>query len=501
MATDRKRPVDRVLIAEDATLFDAVRVIDEGGFGICLVTTPDRRLVGVLTDRDTRRATLGGAAPDAPIAPFVMRRPVTASTEADEDEIFALMQATSKHQIPILDAQNRVVDLRIVGEFIGTIPLVVPNLGGNEWDYVKQCLDTNFVSSVGPFVERFEQRVSEFVGARHGVACVSGTAALHIACLVCDMRPGDEVLMPALTFIAPANAVAYCGARPVFLDSARDNLGLDPAALEAFLRRSTERAADGSLRNRQTGARIAAAIIVHAFGHPADMDALNEICGRYRLTLIEDAAESLGSTYRGRQTGALSTIGALSFNGNKIVTTGGGGMVVTNDERLARRAHHLTTQAKSDSLRYEHDEVGYNYRLSNVLAAIGMAQMEKFAAHFERKRTIARRYTRQIADLPGCMMFEEQPWAQSNYWLNLLLVPPERKEPLLAHLIESDIMARPVWGLINRQPMYRNCEAGPLPVAESLYAGGISLPSSVTLSEGEIEHICAAVRRFLRKAA
>lgn len=496
-----KRSIDRILISENAKLLDAIRVIDDGGFGICLVTAPDRRLIGVLTDKDTRRATLSGTPPDASVAPFVVHEPVTAPADADDEEIFARMQASGKHQIPVVDAEGRVVDLRIVGEFIGTVPLAVPNLGGNEWAYVKQCLDTNFVSSVGPFVERLEQRVAEFVGARHGVACVSGTAALHIACLVCDVAPGDEVLMPALTFIAPANAVAYCGARPVFLDSSRDNLGLDPVALEAFLQRNAERGADGTLRNRRSGARIAAAIVVHVFGHPADMDALNAICGRYGLKLIEDAAESLGSTYRRRQTGALSTIGALSFNGNKIVTTGGGGMVVTNDSALAHRAYHLTTQAKLDPIRYEHDMVGYNYRLSNVLAAIGLAQMEKLAVHFERKRAIAHRYAQLLDKLPGCTVFEEQPWAQSNYWLNFLIVPPDRKEPLLGHLIESGIMARPVWGLINRQPMYRDCEAGPLAVAEALYAGGVSLPSSVALSDGEIEHVCATIRQFMRRAA
>jgi perosamine synthetase len=501
MISDRTRPVAPLLVAEGATLIEAIRVIDEGGYGICLVTEADGRLIGVLTDRDTRRATLGGAGPGTPIAPFVMREPVTVAADAEDEEIFALMQASGKHQIPVVDGERRVLDLRIIGDFVGTIPLAIPNLGGNEWDYVKQCLDTNFVSSVGPFVERFESRVADFVGARHAVACISGTAALHVACLVCGVGPGDEVLMPALTFIAPANAVSYCGARPVFLDSARDSLGLDPAALEAFLQRNAERSADGILRNRRTGARIAASIVVHIFGHPADMDALNDICGRYGLPLIEDAAESLGSTYHGRQTGALSTVGALSFNGNKIVTTGGGGMVVTNDAQIARRAHHLTTQAKSDPLRYEHDEIGYNYRLSNILAAIGMAQMEKIGAHFERKRAIAHHYARLLEGVSGCHLFQEQPWAQSNYWLNFLMVPPERKKPLLAHLIEAGIMARPVWGLINRQPMYRTCEAGPLPVADDLYAGGISLPASVMLSNGEIEHVCAIIRQFMRKAA
>lgn len=497
----RGRSVERLTIAPEATLIDAIRVIDEGGFGVCLITTPDRKLVGVLTDRDTRRATLEGAGPGAPIAPFVTRQPVTASTDEDDDEIFALMQATGKHQIPILDGEGRVAGLRVIGDFIGTIPLAVPTLGGNEWEYVKQCLDTNFVSSVGPFVERFEQRVAAFLGVRHGIACVSGTAALHIACLVSNVKPGDEVLMPALTFIAPANAVSYCGARPVFIDSARDNLGLDPLALEAFLERNASRETDGILRNQRTGARIAAVVVVHVFGHPADMSALSAVCSRYGLPLIEDAAESLGSTYHGRQTGTLSTIAALSFNGNKIVTTGGGGMVVTNDDALARRARHLTTQAKNDALRYEHDEIGYNYRLSNVLAAIGMAQMEKFAIHLERKRTIARLYAQLLEAVPGCTVFQEQPWARSNYWLNFLLVPAEQKEKLLHQLISARIMARPVWGLINRQPMYQACDAGPLPVAESLYNCGISLPSSVGLSEGEVEHICGTIRQLVRLAA
>src|SRR5262249_34326480 len=271
-----RHPVDRLLIGEHATLLDAVRAIDQGGFGICLVVTPDHKLLGVVTDRGTRRATLNGAAPNSPIAPFVVRQPVVAPADADDDQVFALMQSHSKHQIPIVDAERRVVDIRVIGDFIGTIPLAIPRLGGNEWAYVKQCFDTNFVSSVGPFVERFEQEVAKFVGVRHGVACVSGTAALHIACLVCGVGEGDVVVGPALTIIAPDNAVAYCGARPVFVDSSRDTLSLDPAALEAFLQRNTKRAADGTLRNSRSGARIAAVVVVHTFGHPADMDALND---------------------------------------------------------------------------------------------------------------------------------------------------------------------------------------------------------------------------------
>ena len=500
MAQNIVRPVDQLLIGENASIIDAIRVIDECGYGICLVTRPDRHLVGVLTDRDTRRAVLGGAAPEEPLAPFLVRQPVSASSDSNDDEIFALMQATGKHQIPIIDAHGRVIDLRIIGDFVGTIPLAVPNLGGNELNYVKQCLDTNFVSSVGPFVERFEKRVAQFVGVQHGISCVSGTAALHISCLVCGVQQGDEVLMPALTFIAPANAVTYCGAQPVFLDSTRDNLGLDPSALETFLQNNTDRDADGSLRNQVSRRRIAAVIVVHTFGHPAKMDTLAKICKRYDLPLIEDAAESLGSCYRGQQTGALSTIGALSFNGNKIITTGGGGMVVTNDAQLAKHAYHLTTQAKSDAVHYEHDEVGYNYRLSNVLAAIGVAQMERLDQHLERKRTIAQHYAKRLAKLPHCQIFEEQSDVRSNYWLNLLLVPPTQKEALLAHLIKNGIMARPIWRLINQQPMYRKCEARSLPVAEAIYDSGLSLPSSVTLSDSEIDRICTTIQDFVHIA-
>ena len=252
------------------------------------------------------------------------------------------------------------------------IPNAVPHLAGNEWKYLKECLDTNWVSSVGPFVDRFEREVAAYVGVPHAVATVNGTAALHVALLAAGVRPNDEVLVPALTFIATANAVSYCGAQPVFLDSEEVSWGLDAGKLADFLSRECA-VKDGQVINRATGRVVRAVLPVHLYGHPFDVDAVLEVAGRYPLTVVEDAAEALGARYRGRAVGCDGLVSCLSFNGNKIITTGGGGMVLTRDEKMAARVRQLTTQARTDAIEYIHEETGYNYRLTNLQAALGVA--------------------------------------------------------------------------------------------------------------------------------
>ena len=301
------------------------------------------------------------------------------------------------------------------------IPLAVPTIRGNEWKYVKECLDTGWVSSVGPFVERFEKEVADFVGARWGVATVNGTTALHVALRVAGIEPGDEVLISALTFIAPAYAIRYTGAFPVFIDAEPQHWQMDPEAVSDFLERKCQWR-KGELFNRNTGRRVRAILPVHILGHPADLDPILEFGKKYNLPVIEDSTESLGARYRERMVGSLGDIACFSFNGNKIITTGGGGMIVTDNEEWARKAKYLTTQAKDDCLEYVHNEIGYNYRLTNVLAAIGCAQMEQLPAYIDTKRRIASTYSKALGGLQGITPMREATWAYSTFWLYTVLV-------------------------------------------------------------------------------
>jgi perosamine synthetase len=379
----------------------------------------------------------------------------------------------------------------------GTVPLCVPALAGNEWRYVKECLDTGWVSSVGPFVDRFEAVVADFIGARFGVATSSGTAALHVALLVAGVQPGDEVLVSALTFIAPANAVRYAGAWPVFMDAEPGSWGMDPGKVVDFLHKECGWR-NGVLYNRTTGRRVRAIVPVHVLGHPVDADPIVEAARKFGLAAIEDAAESLGARYRGRMTGRLGDIACLSFNGNKVITTGGGGMIVTDNEAWARRAKYLTTQAKDDPVEYVHHEVGYNYRLTNVQAALGCAQMEQLAGHIAAKRRTAARYAEALADVPGITPMREQPWAFSTFWLHTVLVDEEAygrdSRSLLAHLAARGIQTRPLWQPLHRSRAYADCQAYRVEVADDLYRRALSLPSSVGLSLVDLRRVVSAVK-------
>ena len=367
------------------------------------------------------------------------------------------------------------------------IALHEPEFAGNEWAYVKACIDTGWVSSAGSYVDEFERRLEEVTGSKHAVATVNGTAALHVALRLAGVAAGDEVLVPALSFVATANAVAYCGATPHFVDSEAATLGMDPDPLRDYLRTATEATA-GGLRNKVTGRRVAAVVPMHAFGHPARMEELLRISRDARVTLVEDAAESLGSFYGDSHTGTLGRLGALSFNGNKIVTTGGGGAILTQDDALARHAKHLTTTAKCNHRwEYVHDELGWNYRLPNINAALGCAQLERLAEMLARKRRLAMRYREAMASLDELQFVSEPAGCRSNFWLNTVLLrePSEAaRDRLLAVTNEAGVMTRPAWALLNTLPMYADCPSAPLPVAERLRASIVNVPSSTGLERG-----------------
>lgn len=372
----------------------------------------------------------------------------------------------------------------VLGEPTRPLALHEPEFAGREWDYVKDCLDTGWVSSVGSYVDRFERELAAYTGAAHAVATSNGTAALHICLLLAGVQAGDEVLMPTLTFIATANAASYAGAVPHFIDSEAMSLGVDAAKLDAHLE-GTATIVDGVCRNRRTTAAIRALVVMHVFGHPANLDALAAVARRWRLVLIEDAAESLGSNYRGRHTGNVGLVSALSFNGNKVVTTGGGGAVLTNDPVLGKRAKHLTTTARTPHRwNFLHDEVGYNYRLPNLNAALGCAQLERLPDMVARKRQLAARYDAAFADVPGVRFLREPAGTASNYWLNAIVLDEADlgvRDELLARLNDAGYMSRPVWTLMHRLPMYAACPRADLGVAEQLESCVINLPSSARL--------------------
>jgi aminotransferase in exopolysaccharide biosynthesis len=361
------------------------------------------------------------------------------------------------------------------------IPLHEPRFDQMEKAYVNAAIDSTFVSYVGAYVDRFEQMMCDITGSAFAVATVNGTAALHTALMVSGVQREDEVITQPLSFVATANAISYCGATPVFLDVNKDTLGLDPVALEYFLEQH------GSLRGKtcystKSGRRIAACVPMHTFGHPCQIDAIARICDQYRVTLIEDAAESLGSLYQGRHTGTFGRLGIYSFNGNKTVTCGGGGIVVTADEKIARAARHLTTTAKvPHDYEYVHDTIGYNYRLPNINAALACAQLEKLNDFIKRKRSLAEKYA-AFFESEEIAFVREPSQAQSNYWLNAIILPDrETRDDFLKASKRAKVMTRPVWKLINELDMYKDCPTGPLSNAEWLADRIVNLPSSVII--------------------
>lgn len=363
----------------------------------------------------------------------------------------------------------------------GLVPLHAPCFIGNEKKYLNECIDTTFVSSVGKFVDRFEEMVQEYTGAKKAVVCVNGTNALHMAMLLVGVEQGDEVITQPLTFIATANAINYIGAHSVFLDVDLDTMGLSPAKMSEWLRENAEIRL-GECFNRSTGRRIKACVPMHTFGHPVHLDELVEVCQEYHIELVEDAAESMGSFYKGRHTGTSGKVSAISFNGNKTITTGGGGMLLFMDEELGRYAKHITTQAKvPHRWEFVHDHIGYNYRMPNINAALGCAQMENLQDFVNDKRDLACKYAEFFKD-SDITFFSEPANCKSNYWLNaVILTDKTTREQFLEETNNAGVMTRPVWQLMNRLPMFRDCQYGDLSNAEWLEERVVNIPSSVRL--------------------
>ncbi len=359
------------------------------------------------------------------------------------------------------------------------IPLHAPVFNGNEKKYLEECIDSTFVSSVGKFVNQFEIEMAKYTGATQAVACVNGTAALHLALQLAGVKNDEEVLTQSLSFIATANAIRYCGAQPVFLDIDKDNLGLCPTALKNWLE-SEVIIIDNQPINKKSRKKIAACVPMHTYGHPCKIDEIVDICNEYHIPVVEDAAESLGSFYKEKHTGTFGEIGILSFNGNKIITSGGGGMLLFNDIELAKKAKHLSTQAKvPHKWEFAHDQIGYNYRMPNINAALGLAQLENINYFLESKRKTAKAYESFFSG-QNLQFIREPTYAKSNYWLNSILFEKnEDRNGFLEFANNNQIMARAAWTLINKLPMYKNCETDALQNSSWIEEKIVNIPSSV----------------------
>lgn len=375
------------------------------------------------------------------------------------------------------------------------IPLSVPNMAGNEWKYVKDCLDTGWISSVGSYVTQFEQMVADFAGARFGVAAVNGTAALHISLLLSGVKQNDYVILPNLTFVASANSIKYLGAEPLLIDADPKLWQMDLDLLEEFLETQTE-TQENYLVYKKDGRRIGAIMPVHILGNMCDMDRFLSIVEKYPLPIVEDATEALGTTYKGKSAGTFSPLACFSFNGNKIISTGGGGVIVSNDESLAKHAKHLTTTAKASPDEYYHDEVGYNYRLVNVLAAIGVAQMELLPSFIKRKKECVAFYKNELTGI-GDIRFQEELYdVQTNGWL--FTIQTDNQQKLLDHLNKNKILSRRFWMPMNKLPMYKDCVyINKQDNSDYIYNTCLSIPSSTSITNEELSIVVKEIKEAI----
>ena len=376
------------------------------------------------------------------------------------------------------------------------ISLSIPSLQGNEWKYIKECLETEWVSSAGKYVDLFEEKIADYIGAKYAVSCVNGTSALQVALRLAGVGPGDEVIVPTLTFIAPVNAITYNGAKPIFVDAGNHYNINEKKTIEFITHGTVFR--NGFTFNKTTNSKISAIVPVHVWGNAVWLDELVPLCEERNIVIIEDASESLGTSYRegkykGKHTGTIGKLGCLSFNGNKITTTGGGGMILTDDAKLSEKARYLTTQAKDDPVRYFHNEIGYNFRLSNIQAALGVAQLEQLPRFLIRKKEIFKQYQEAIDNITGLSIAGVPDYADNNHWMNLLQIETktsgEDREALMVRLQKNGIQTRPVWVLNHLQKPYKDCQYYKIKRAEGLVERSLCLPSSTNLSDGDIRKV------------
>lgn len=477
MIPDIKERIEAISLPATSTIRQTMQTIDRGALGLALLVEPEtKRFFGLVTDGDIRRALLGGFGLESPVSEIPRPEPKKAHVGTTSRQIVELFSEPVR-VVPLLDDNDRVVDLALFDRRMH-LPVAEPSLSDKELQYVSECILTGWISSAGKFVRRFEEALADFCGSGYSIATSSGTTALHLALLGLDIGPGDEVIVPTLTFIATANAVTYTGAKPVFVDSEPETWNIDPNKIEEAITPRTK-----------------AIIPVHLYGHPANMDPILEIASHYGLAVVEDAAEAHGARYKGRCVGGIGDIGIFSFYGNKIITTGEGGMVVTNKADLAEKIRMLRDHGMSTKQHYWHPAIGYNYRLTNLQAAVGVAQMEKMDDILKSKRRIAQIYNEGLQNVPGISLAPEAPWASSVCWLYSVLIDGQlfgiTRDQLMAKLQEQGIESRPFFPPLHTQPIYNTGQN--LPVAECLSATGLSLPSAVRLRTDEINRVIDAI--------
>jgi len=487
---------DRLCVAPQMTLGEALERMDECRQGILLVLDDQRRLLRTVTDGDLRRAVLQHNAMGVPLAALPGRPPITVQEDSDLAAVRACLEQHRIDHVPVVDAKGRAVDVVFLRELAVRTYLSSPHLGEEETAFVEDAFRSNWIAPLGPHVDGFERELGGYVGGAHAAAVSSGTAAIHLALLLLGVRPGDTVFCSSLTFVGSCNPILYCGANPVFIDSEPQSWNMSPDALEQAFQWA-----------RRENKMPRCVVVVNLYGQSADMDALLPVCEAYGVPVLEDAAESLGALYKGRASGSFGRVGVYSFNGNKIITTSGGGMLVSADAGLVERARKLATQAREPAAHYEHREVGFNYRMSNVLAGIGRGQLRVLEQRVAQRRRIFDIYREALDGVEGFDWMPEPQAMRSTRWLSCLALqggsPRQARDSVLRSLERHSIEARPVWKPMHLQPLFQGATYFPhapgLDVSASLFESGICLPSGSNLTDAQLQRVCDHLRRALEQ--
>jgi dTDP-4-amino-4,6-dideoxygalactose transaminase len=486
--------LSRLFISSKETIREALSQLDRAGSGMLLLIEKNGRLKRTVTDGDIRRLILTNASLDDSLEALESRDSVTLNEGFTRQGALELMNKHSINHLPVINDEGHVLRLIDRREIDDQILLSTPHMGSHEREFVEEAFRTNWIAPLGPNVDAFERELAERVGVNHAAAVSSGTAAIHLALILLGVSKGDVVFCSALTFSASANPIVYQGAEPVFIDSEPESWNMSPSALE-----------DAFKAFKAIGKLPKAVIIVNLYGQSADIDPISHICNQYGVPIVEDAAESLGALYKGKSSGSFGKLGVYSFNGNKIITTSGGGMLVSDDEALISRARFLATQAREPALHYEHQEIGYNYRMSNILAGVGRGQLRVLDQRVEARRKIFEMYSTELAHISELQWMPEPPWSRSNRWLTTCTIDSESLgfgiQELIVKLAAERIEARPVWKPMQIQPVFSGCRYFPngrISVSEKLFLHGICLPSGSNMSADQHERVIYTLDRILR---
>ncbi len=482
--------IKSICVQESANLQAALEQLDASGFGVLVVLTADGSIVRTITDGDLRRMILKGAKLQDSISELPTCTPVTVEQGTSRMDALTLMDLLQINHLPVVDEANRLIDVFERKALSKRIFLSPPHLGTLEREFVEEAFSSNWIAPIGPNVDAFEREICELIGIQAAAALSSGTAALHLALRILGVGSGDRVFCSSLTFVASASPIVYQNAEPVFIDSEPSSWNMSPQALERAL---SDAKAEGKLPK--------AIVVVNIYGQNADMDVISDLASSYHVPIIEDAAESLGAKYKGQNSGTFGTLGVFSFNGNKIITTSGGGMLVSDDPDLVDRAHFLSTQAREPELHYEHKEIGYNYRMSNILAGIGRGQLKVLQDRVEARRLLFDTYVAELRDVPGLTWMPEPDWSFSNRWLSACTFDPSSSHidvtDLIKCLAAEFIEARPIWKPLHMQPVFKDCtyySHDNRSICESLFRTGLCLPSGSNMTDEETSRIIEKIR-------